>query len=264
MPRKTTTNPAIFDRVHYSNPQIIADWKKKFSAQTPQKEQAVGKTITKAPRQAKPIEKPARKAPAEKPQTNGEVLAFIQQFPATFQLNRREQPADFECMSFVLKALSTDPTRPYFTVLHVEQTQSGSRLVATDGHRLHVAEIAARIAEGNYKPHITKDTISLGEPDTDIQFPNWAAVVPDNTEKRGVINLNDTGMGKNRKQNEKLSIAFNDFLRFTGETVNLRFLDDLPKREWGVYCQSKQHTAIMLKEEGATTDTYAVLMPLGV
>jgi tetratricopeptide (TPR) repeat protein/uncharacterized Zn finger protein (UPF0148 family) len=196
-----------------------------------------------------------QQAPAEtqKSQPKGEAL--------TFQLNHSEHPQDFERMTFVLKALSTDPTRPAFTLLHVEQTQSGSRLVVTDGVRIHVAEISARITSGNYKPHITKDTISLGEPVEDFQFPNWAGVVPAKPEKRGVINLKDTGMGENQKQTERLSIAFNDILQLTGETVNQRFLEDLSMREWGVYYQGKQHTAIVLKEEGAETDTYAVIMP---
>jgi hypothetical protein len=270
MPRKTTANPAVFDRVHYSNPQIIADWKKKVPSQTPQTEQTVGRTVTKAQRQAKPIEKPARKAPAEKtkPQTKGEVLTFIQKFPATFQLDRREHPQDFERMTFVLKALSTDPTRPAFALLHVEQTKSGSRLVATDGLRMHVTEIGIKIPGGNYKPHITKDTISFEKPVKDVSFPNWQRVVPDEPEKKGIIDLADAHMGKDHTKTGNLSLAFVSFMEKTGETINLRYLEDLPKTEWAVYTQGK-HKPVMLKQceepcavPTATHDTFAVIMPM--
>jgi hypothetical protein len=144
----------------------------------------------------------------------------------------------------------------------VERTKTGSRLIATDGLRLHVAMIDRKIKSGDYKPIVTKDGISLGEPVEGILFPVWARVVPGNTRQRGIIDLADTGMGKDRNQSERLSRAFNAFVNQTGDLINLRHLEDLTKKKWSVYCQSEKHTAVVLKEEGSGESVFAVVMPL--
>jgi hypothetical protein len=73
-------------------------------------------------------------------------------------------------------------------------------------------------------------------------------------------------MGRDRKETEKLSLAFNDFVRKTGEPVNLRYLEDLTKREWTVHCQNEKRRAIVLKEKTGKDDSsgvpLAVLMPI--
>jgi hypothetical protein len=230
----------------YTNPAVIRDWKKIFSRGTPRRPEAkpaVGTTI-----------KPVKKAKAKKNGAKPEICSFI--------LNRQEDPLTFERMTFVLKARSKDATREYLTVLHVEQTKTGSRLIATDGLRLHVAEINRKIASGNYKPVLTKDRISLGEPAEGIVFPNWVKVIPENTEKRAVIDLADTGMGKDRNQTERLSWAFRSFVNQTGELINLRFLEDLLKTKWSVYCQGVKNKAMVLKAEGAEASAFAVIVPL--
>jgi acetone carboxylase gamma subunit len=165
-------------------------------------------------------------------------------------------------MAFVIKACSKDVNRPQLNVLHVEQTRTGSRLVATDGRRLHVGEISRKIKSGNYKPVMTKDTIGLSEFDDDVFFPNWNKVVPDKTVQRGIINLEESGFGKDQNQTAKLAIAVNIFMRQTGETINLRFLDDLPKTQWIVCSQNEKGKAVILKESGAEETNYAVIMPL--
>jgi hypothetical protein len=187
--------------------------------------------------------------------------------PATFQLSRLENPKDFELMSFVIRACAKTANHPYMTVLHVEQTRTGSRLVATDGLRLHVAEISKKIKSGNYKPHIAKEVISLGKLLEGIRFPAWAKAIPENTEKRGTINLANSGIGKDRKETEKLSLAFNSFVKQTGEPVNFRYLEDLTKREWAIYCQDGKRKAILLKEKSGSPDTgtkgpLAVILPI--
>jgi hypothetical protein len=165
-------------------------------------------------------------------------------------------------MVFVLKSRSKDENRPYLTVLHVEQTKTGSRLIACDGLRLHVAEIDWNIKSGDYKPVLTKDRISLGDPVEGIVFPNWTKVIPENTEKRAVIDLADTGMGKDRNQTERLSWVFHSFVTQTGELINLRFLEDLLKTKWSVHCQGVKHKAMVLKAEGAEKSVFAVIIPL--
>jgi hypothetical protein len=265
MIRKINTIPqSIIERMRYANPVLTADWKKTFSRKPAPPAAPVRKTVMKPARRiikkaAEPAVKPVRKAAA-----NPEMkpLVFIKKEPVTFQIRREKHPEEFERTVFVIRACSRDPSRAHLTVLHVEQTRTGSRLVGTDGMRLHVAEIAMKIPSGDYKPVLTKDTVSLGEPVTGIMFPNWKRVIPENTRKRGVINMEDSGWGKDRNQSERLSLAFSAFLRQTGELVNLRFLEDLTKKKWSVYCQDEQGKAIFLKEEGAGPDACAVIMPL--
>ncbi|GHU02134.1 hypothetical protein FACS1894147_03370 [Spirochaetia bacterium] len=235
----------VLDRMGYTNPTVIRDWKKIFSRKTPK--QAEPKPAIDVP--VKPVKKARGKKNEAKPETG------------PFILTRQDNPADFEKMSFVLNARLKDATREYLTVLHVEQTKTGSRLIATDGLRLHVAEINRKIRSGDYKPVVTKDRISLGEPVEGILFPNWVKVIPENIKKRMVIDLADAGMGKDRNQTEKLSWAFNHFVNQTGELINLRFLEDLIKTKWSVYCQDEKHKAIVLKEEGSGESVFAVVMP---
>ena len=182
--------------------------------------------------------------------------------PVIFRLSRFEHPEDFERMQFVIKACVKYAVCPYKTVLHVEQTRTGSRLVACDGVRLHFAEIAVKIKSGDYKPTVTKDAIILGQPLPDIRFPDWTKVIPVKTRKRGVINLKDAGFGRDRDKTEKLSLAFASLAKQIGEPVNLRFLEDLPKREWAVYSQGEKQKAILLKEKAAEDKLFAVIMPI--
>jgi hypothetical protein len=77
-----------------------------------------------------------------------------------------------------------------------------------------------------------------------------------------VIDLADSGWGKNRSQTEKLSAAFNAFMRQTGELVNLRYLEDLAKKKWSLHCRHERNRAVMLKAEDVKLDMFAVIMPL--
>jgi hypothetical protein len=210
----------------------------------------------------KPTRRTTHKPALRKPAPEVKPLAFVKKEPVVLQLRREDRPEDFERMAFVIRACSKDPGRSHLRVLHVERTRTGSRLVATDGLRLHVAEIALKLPGGDYKPLLAKDMASLCETTADIPFPKWRRAVPDKIWKRGVVNLEDSGWGKDRSQTERLSRAFNAFLRQTGELVNLRFLEDLTKKQWSIYCQSERGKAIVLKEEGASQDIFAVVMPL--
>jgi hypothetical protein len=127
---------------------------------------------------------------------------------------------------------------------------------------MHVAEIGTKIKSGNYKPVVAKDTIRLGAPVEDIQFPSWAKVIPARASKRGVINLETTGIGKARSTSMAMARAYNSFVRQSGEKVNLHFLEDLPKRQWSIFCQEEKRKPLVLKQDGAAMETYAVIMPL--
>jgi len=214
----------------------------------------------------------AKSAEAETPakqaegQPNGPTLTLMKE-PATFQLSRLKNPKDFELMCFVIKAILKTAGVRFKTVLHIERSRTGSRLVACDGLRLHFAEIPTRIKSGNYKPHVSKDVITLGDPIEGISFPSWAKAIPENVEKRGVINLKESGLGKKRKESEKLSIAFHTLTKETGETINVRFLEDLTKREWSIYKQKGSRAIILRQEKGKVGESgskgpVAIIMPI--
>jgi hypothetical protein len=207
------------------------------------------------------IASPKKKA-AKKPSAKKTPSALIQKKLAGVVISRKENPDDFTRVLFVLKACTLDKERDFLSVLHVEPTKKGSRLIATDGRRLHVAEISIRIKGGDYRPVATKDAISFGEPVGGINFPNWSKVVPEKTRKRGVINLAHTGIGKDRKETDNLSLAFNTLIKQAGEPINVRYLEDLTKKEWAVYCQGEKQKAIVLKESNSEMDTFAIIMPL--
>ncbi|GHU97951.1 hypothetical protein FACS189483_05250 [Spirochaetia bacterium] len=244
---KNEAGNAVLEKMNYPNGSIVAKWKKAF----PQK---------KAPKQKKAARKTPEKKPEPKPVEP--AIAMIQKLTVVFQLERKENPVDFERMAFVIRACSKDNTRPYLCVLHVEETKSGSRLVASDGRRLHVAEISKKIKSGNYKPVMTKEAIGISELEDDVQFLNWSKAIPDHTVQRGVINLEQSDFSKDPKQTEKLSIAVNALMRQTGETINLRYIQDLPKTKWIVHSQNEKGKALILKESGAEKIVYAVMMPL--
>jgi hypothetical protein len=200
-------------------------------------------------------------------QPNVPALTLIKKDTASFQLSRMRNPKDFEIMNFVVKAILKTAEVSSKTVLHVERSKTGSRLVACDGSRLHFAEISMKIKSGNYKPHVTKDTITLGDPIEGISFPSWANAIPENAEKRGVINLKESGLGKNRRETDRLSIAFHTLTKETGETVNVRFLEDLTKREWAIYKQEGRRAIILRQKTGRIGDTeykgpVAIIMPV--
>ncbi|GHU84558.1 hypothetical protein FACS189473_2190 [Spirochaetia bacterium] len=200
---------------------------------------------------------------------NGKLVKGI--FPERLKkdaivFSRIENKDEFERILFVLKALKCDGGHPFTSVLHIEPTKTGSRLIAIDGNRLHVAEINRKIESGDYKPVITRETIELKDPVKNIVFPNWTKVLPEKTVKKGTISLKNTGMGKNLDMTRKMTVAFGTFFRMTGEIVNMRFLEDLPKTEWSVYTQvgpgKGKHKKLILKRQGDPKRTYAIFAPL--
>ena len=179
------------------------------------------------------------------------------------EIKRLEKQEEYDSVVFVCKALlKENRKKPYSSVVHVEQTIKGSRLVATDGKRLHVAEIKTRIKNGNYRPVITKYSVSFGKPVTGIFYPNWNSVIPENPKKRLTLGLEKTGLGKDRMLTAFLSKAYSAFVKKTGEVVNLGYLEDLPKTTWTAYKEPGKFKPILLKPEGEE-NKYAVIMPLG-
>jgi hypothetical protein len=162
---------------------------------------------------------------------------------------------EYEKIQFVLRACERNSGKEFANVLHVENVRNGSKLIATDGKRMHVVEISTRIKQGNYKPIVTKDKIILGIPVLNVSFPNWERVVPTKVTRRGCVNIDNTAV-------YEYSRIYKSFTEMSGEKVNPNYLSDLTKKPWVVYCQSEKRKAILLKEHGAKRETYAVIMPL--
>jgi hypothetical protein len=260
---KSAAPHPVLKKMRYVNEAQIADWTKRFSGKTPETAQPRHK-----PKRTIPPKRTAKKRimppiqPGTKTKLETDSLVLVKKTLATFQVCRKDNPEVFERMAFVVKACSNDPQRKALMVLHVEQIRDGSWLVASDGKRLHAAFTAAKIRSGDYKPALTKDAVSLGEPATGIAFPDWRRAIPGGAAQRGVIDLTDSGWGKDCSQTEKLSMAFNAFVKQTGELINLRYLEDLAKRKWSIHCQREKNQAIMLKAEGVKEDMFAVIIPL--
>lgn len=169
----------------------------------------------------------------------------------TPNLNKEE----YEKIMFVLNACNLNNGKEFTNVIHIEQTKTGSLLVSTDGKRMHVAKIGTKIKSGNYKPIVRQDSIILGKPISDVRFPDWEKVVPHNVLRCGCINLENTTSGNIKRVNST-------FTRMSGEKVNPDYLSDLTKKPWVIYRQDQNRRPLLLKEEGAKKETYAVIMPL--
>jgi hypothetical protein len=180
-----------------------------------------------------------------------------------FEIKRTAFNADeFERVLFVCKARSNKSGHPFASVVHVEWTRTGSRLVATDGRRLHITEVKSRIPRGDYKPVITKESVAFDGPVEGIVFPNWKNIIPEAVIHKGTLNLEKTGMSRNPQLAEGMSIAFNDFVRKTGAVVSLQYLNDLPKKEWNISIHKDRKTVILMEEKNAAKETRAVFVPL--
>lgn len=179
-------------------------------------------------------------------------------------VKKASDDADFEKVLFVIRAISDDATRPHMCVLHVERTKTGSRLVGTDGRRLHVSEIAERILPGDYETVATKTSVILRGPIEGISYPNWKRVVPSQADERGLIDLSGAGLSRKAAQCADMSIAFSRIMMHTGAVVNLRFLEDLPKKEMKVLSGGGKGKPILFKRDEGGRETLAVIMPLDV
>jgi hypothetical protein len=240
---------SVLDRMNYADSSIVSQWKSRFPAQSVKTEKTVKTTRRTAPKVETVNEPKPTSAPA------------VRSVPTSIVVRREDSFIDFERLSFVCKALSKDVTRLYGSIVHVEQAGKQSLLLATDGHRLHAAKLNRSIPVGDYKPLITKGAVTL-TPEPDIQFPNWKAVIPTKVTRVCVLDLEDTGLGKNESQTQRMALALSAFFRDTGETVNLRYLDDLSKKVWVVYGQKEKGKTLLFKEKDAEEEVFAVIVPL--
>jgi hypothetical protein len=166
---------------------------------------------------------------------------------------------DFNRLVFVLKARANN--RENFSVLHAEELPGGTRLVATDGKRLHVAEVGMKLAGGDYTPRVLKDRVRL-VPARGAKFPDWKRGVPEAPVGRGSINLAKTGIGGRYELSLGMSLAFQSLIQKTGAAVNIRYLEDLPKKEWQLLVPAGRRWPLMFRQKDSPREAYAVIAPV--
>lgn len=89
---------------------------------------------------------------------------------------KKENKKLYENVKFVCKAVSDDDTRYYLT--GVFNDVENSRLVGTDGRRLHIFKECLPIKQGIYEVKVTAKDITIGK-EIEGQFPNYERVTPD-------------------------------------------------------------------------------------
>ena len=268
---------SVFDnfqsKAKTSGEKIISIWQKPISSiqfpvlkriKTPVKKESETQVAVRNSDYNKPVKRDRQSListkPVKKPLIMQKPYPERRLIRGIFTLTQNKE--EFEKILFVLKACNKYSDTAYTNVLHIEKADNGSKLVATDGKRMHVAEIETRIKPGDYKPLVTRDAIKLGIPLNDVHFPNWEKVVPRVTAKCGIINLENTTIGKAQNTSREKSRVYDSFVKQTGERVNPNYLEDLTKKQWVIYRQSEKQKPILLKEDGAKMPIYAVVVPL--
>ena len=167
---------------------------------------------------------------------------------------------DYEKILFCMKAMGGKRNVLFTRYMHIENTRTGSRIVCTDGKRLHVANISIRIPAGNYQPEIKDNAVHFKNP-SDIVFPSWKNVVPEEVNEKGTVNLEEIGNGSKLERDEKFSSVYCSFLFNSGINVNMGFLKDLPCAKWKILTQSGEKKLVKLVNT-ADKNQFAVFVPL--
>ena len=167
---------------------------------------------------------------------------------------------DYERVKFCMKAMGRAAAPSFVRYMHVENARRGSRIVCTDGKRLHVANLSVRIPAGNYQPKVAGDEIRFGKP-SEATFPAWRNVVPEDADFKGTMELGGLGTGTRTEREEKFSRIYCALQSDTGVSVNMGFLKDLPGAKWKVFAQGGRKKLLML-ENSEEKEQFAVFVPL--
>ena len=175
-------------------------------------------------------------------------------------ITRAKSRANYEKIVFCMKAMGNVASSLFTRYMHIENTRTGSRIVCTDGKRLHVANISVRIPAGNYQPELKDNCITFRNP-ADIIFPAWKNVIPEETVFKGTVSLDGLTAGTKSERDEKFSAVYCSFLANAGFSVNMGFLKDLPSAKWNIFAQSGRKKLVKL-ENATDRNQFAVFVPL--
>jgi hypothetical protein len=210
----------------------------------------------------------------EKIRTDNKIIQFpggvVQR--TYYEIKRSFKTADdFQRVVFVCKALSTDrhDVRHFKFVVKVEKIldinkNEVSRLIATDGSRMHIAEIDWSIPPGLYYVNVKKDVITFQEqyPSEDDFYPNWQRLLGEfskDTKEICSVDLANTSLTKHIVKNGELSRQFATIIRQAGNVINIRYLDDLAKISWKLYRNANDKKFIF--KLNSDKELIALIMP---
>lgn len=176
-------------------------------------------------------------------------------------ITRTQNYKDYERLMFCIKALGKDEDPLFTHYLHVENGRTGSRIVATDGKRLHVAKLSSRIPAGNYQPKV-KDYAICFEKSEEIAFPSWKNVIPEDADYKGVLELEGMSCGSKVERDERFTNIYCSFLFDTGFNVNLGYIKDLPNVNWKIFIKNGKNRLVMLQNSSDPQNQYAVFVPV--
>jgi hypothetical protein len=174
-----------------------------------------------------------------------------------FELHRKWEVCVYDCIAFVARAMNKADARPYMHGFNKE----GKWIVATDGHRLHFANLAEccecdgvnadvfwknEFPDGFYKiESLTKKEaiISRVENPPFSKFPNWERVLGGDVTRFGKTSYGELMYGLSAPIAEvyKLFAGFDSF-------INLDYLSDVfkPTRNDG---RIKEYWTILVQDE---------------
>ena len=174
-------------------------------------------------------------------------------------ITKAKSPENYEKIMFCMKAMGGRQDRPFTRYMHIENARTGSRLVCTDGKRLHAATISVRIPAGNYQPEVKDDCVHFKNP-VGIAFPAWKNVLPEDAVFKGTANLEKID-GTKAEREEKFSVAYGSFLFATGFKVNMGFLRDAIGSKWKIFTQGGNKSLVKLEKDD-DKNLFAVFAPL--
>ena len=175
-------------------------------------------------------------------------------------ITKAKSRENYEKIMFCMKAMGGAGSPLFTRYMHIENARTGSRIVCTDGKRLHAALVSIRIPAGNYRPEAKDGRVTFGK-SADISFPAWKNVVPDKADFKGTLELSGLGKGTRAEREEKFSILYCSLLSETGFNVNMGFIKDLPSARWNVFTKKGRNSIVMLKNS-EEQNQYAVFVPL--
>ncbi len=178
-----------------------------------------------------------------------------------YTIRRQENYKDYERIMFCIKALGKESDPDFTHYLHVENGRAGSRVIATDGKRLHVSNLSIRIPAGNYQPVVKDYSVCFGA-SKEVVFPVWKNVVPEDATYKGLLQLEGLNSGSKVERDERFTNLYCSFLFDTGFDVNIGYIKDLPTANWKIFTKKGRNNLVLLKNLQDEENQYAVFVPL--
>ena len=160
--------------------------------------------------------------------------------PITFKGKNNDT---LKALTFVSRTRSTDiETRQFICFIHVEKNDEGKTIaVATDGNRMHIAELSVSIPDGEY--NVLKSTASkleIKRVNISGEFPNWKRIYDQHVNESpsyigGIFKFEKSYTAKKTLIGEIVGKICFVFARINGNTdtyLNSNYIADLYGFDW--------------------------------